>query len=255
VKKSIALLAQFVLAVCLSASLADAQTPDGENKDAGKIRVLLTYGGHGFKQEPFFKMFDDMKGITYTKAALPESADMLKPGLEKKFDVIVMYDMVRGFTPEQQKALVALLNEGIGLVSLHHNIGAHRDWPEFTNIIGGKFLFKPRTIDGKEMPRSGYAHGQDMDITIAEKEHPITKGLKDFSIHDETYNKFHVTDDVKMLMTTDHPKNDPPIAWVKKYGESPVFYFMLGHDAKAWANESFPEVVERGIKWTCGKLK
>jgi hypothetical protein len=81
-------------------------------QQARPLRVLLTFGGHGFQEEPFFAMFDALDNVEYTKAPLPEKADLLKPGLEKQYDVIVMYDMVAGFTPEQQQAFVALLNEG-----------------------------------------------------------------------------------------------------------------------------------------------
>lgn len=240
------LLVTLVAAVCPATVMADnaAETP---------IRVLLTFGGHGFQQEPFFAMFDAMPGIEYTKAPLPESADMLKPGLEKDFDVIVMYDMVRKLEPAQQEAFVALLEKGIGLVSLHHNMGAHPDWPEFRNIIGGQFVLQPTEIDGKEHGKSTWAHGQDLHIKIADKEHPITKGLGDFEIHDETYGNYYTSPEVTVLMTTDNPKNDPEIAWVKKYGNSRVFYFMLGHDNLAWRNPKFPEIVARGIRWAAGE--
>ena len=219
----------------------------------GKIRVLLTFGGHGFEQEPFFAMFDKMPGVEYTKAPLPASADLLKPGLEKEYDAIVMYDMVGKISPEQQKAFVELLNRGIGVVSLHHNMGAHRDWTEFRKIIGGKFNFQPWDLDGQQQPKSGWSHGEDLKVTVVDPEHPITKGVKDFAIHDETYNNYYTAPDVKVLLKTDHPKNDPELAWVKEYGKSRVFYLMLGHDAKAWANPDFSKILNQGIHWAAGE--
>ena len=74
-------------------------------------------------------MWDALPGVTYTKAEMPKEADLLQPGLEKQYDVIMMFDMAKEFTPEQRQAFVALLETGIGLVSTHHNLGAHRDWP------------------------------------------------------------------------------------------------------------------------------
>ena len=217
------------------------------------LRVLVTYGGHRFQNEPFFAMFDAMPGVTYNKASLPDSAGLLKPGLENDIDVIVMYDMIGKIAPEQQKAFVALLNRGIGLVSLHHNMGAHRDWPEFRRIIGGQFVFKPMEIEGEQHGKSTWAHGQELRVTIADQEHPITRGLSDFTIHDETYGNYYTSPDVKVLMTTDNPKNDPEIAWVKNYGKSRVFYFMLGHDSRAWQNPAYPEIVHRAIRWSAGR--
>jgi len=218
-----------------------------------KIRVLLTSGGHGFDQKAFYAMFDAMDSIEYTKAQMPKDADLLKPGLEKKFDVIAMYDMSPDLTPAQQDAFVALLEKGIGVVSMHHNLGGHRNWAEFTKIIGGKFIFGPITLDGKEYAKSTWSHGEDMSITIADKEHPITKGMKDFKIHDETYGGYYVAADVHVLATTDHPKNTPSVAWTKDYGKSRVFYLMLGHDGKAFANANYSSLIERGIRWTAGR--
>ncbi|NQU23316.1 MAG: ThuA domain-containing protein [Candidatus Nealsonbacteria bacterium] len=247
-------LISILLALTVSFSAATAASAQETTASAQeKIRVLLTFGGHGFEQEPFFAMFDAMKDVEYTKAPMPASADLLKPDLKKKYDVIVMYDMVGDLSAEQHNAFVALLNEGIGLVSLHHNMGAHRNWDEFRKITGGKFIFEPCEIDGKKYTKSGWSHGEDMKVTVADKEHPITKGLKDFEIHDETYNKYYTAADAKVLLTTDHPKNDPKLAWVQDYGKSRVFYFMLGHDAKAWANPNFAEILGRGIRWTAGK--
>jgi type 1 glutamine amidotransferase len=220
---------------------------------AGKIRVLLFVGGHAFDEKPFFAMFDRMTDVTYTVAHMPKDASLLKPGLETQYDVLVMYDMTGSITPDQQKAFIALLNTGIGFVPLHHNLGAHRNWDEYRKMIGGKYVFNDGVIDGQACTKSSYAHDQDMNVTIVDPEHPITKGLKDFQIHDETYKDFYTAPNTKVLLKTDHPKNDPELAWVHTYGKSRVFYLMLGHDAKAYQNPAYPELIHRGIRWTAGR--
>ncbi len=236
------------LVVVVAAGVASA-----EEAEKPKIRVLLTYGGHGFQQKPFFAMFDALDGVVYTKAELPKSADMLKPGLEKDFDVLVMYDMVPGFSAEQQNAFVELLRRGIGVVSLHHNLDAHKDWGEFRKIIGGRYLQKPQEIDGKTYGPSHFAEGQEINVLVADRQHPITAGLEDFQIHDETYGDYYLSPDVKVLLKTDNPKNNPSLAWVHEYGASRVFYFQLGHDATAWHNPNYPRILLSGIRWAAGK--
>lgn len=239
------IVAALASAVCFVTSALNAEEPAGGEK----IRVLLTFGGHGFEQEPFFAMFDAIDGIEYTKAPLPQSAEMLKPGLEEKYDAIVMYDMVPGISPEQQKAFVALLESGIGLISLHHNMGAHRDWEKFREIIGGKFIFEPCEIGGRQYTKSGWSHGEDLDVSVADPDHPITEGVDDFTIHDETYCDYYTAPGVHLLLKTDHPKNDPELAWTTRFGNSRVFYFMLGHDHLAWKNPSYRKVLHQGIRW------
>lgn len=240
------------LAVLAAASSGAVRA--GQPAEAGKIRVLLTTGGHGFQAEPFYGMFDAMADVEYTKAELPKDAGLLKPGLEKQYDVIVMYDMCRpGISPEQQKAFVDLLKAGIGVVSLHHNLGAHQDWDEFPKIIGGKFFTKESVMGGQKHAKSTWSHDEEINVTVVNKDHPITRGVEDFQIHDETYGGYYTAPDVKVLLTTDHPKNDLELGWVKSYGNSRVFFLMLGHDGQAYGNPNYRKLVNQGIHWAAGR--
>ena len=222
---------------------------DAPAKKAAPIRILLTSGGHAFDQPAFYAMFDSFSNIRYTKAEMPKQADLLKPGLEKEFDALVMYDMNPKLTEPQRAQFVELLKRGIGLVSLHHNVGANKDWDEFRRIIGGKYVFADSQIDGKFYPRTPWEHGQTLNIKVADKQHPITRGLSDFTIHDETYGPFYVGPGVHVLLTTDHPKNNREIAWVTKHQSSPVVYLMLGHDGEAYRNANYRELVARSIRF------
>lgn len=234
-----------VLGGMVLAGLAGAAEPN--------LRVLLTVGGHAFEEEAFYAVFKAMPGVTFQVAQMPRDAGRLKPALEKDFDALVMYDMVAGIGPEQQKAFVELLYRGIGVVSLHHNLGAHAGWPEFARIIGGKFFLKETEFQGKKYRPLQWQHDQDLLIQVADPDHPITRGLKDFQIHDETYLGFWTDPKARVLLKTKHPKNNPKIAWVKQYGNSRVFYLMLGHDSKTYANPNFRELVHRAIRWAAGK--
>lgn len=232
---------------CLAAALTSiaARTAPAESK----VRVLLTYGGHGFQEQEFFAMWDALPGVSYTKAPLPRSADLFRPGLEKDYDVIVFYDMIKELSPAQQQGLIALLDRGIGVVSLHHNLGANLEWPEYHQVIGGSWLDSKRSIDGRDYGPSVYEHGQEIPIQIADKDHPITKGLGDFVIHDETYGNTYVSPAVHVLLKADNPKNVSPFAWVSQHGKSRVVYFQAGHDADAWKHPSFREILQRSIRW------
>lgn len=222
-----------------------------QNRPLGSpIRVLLTYGGHEFEQKPFYAMWDALPGIAYTKCQLPQQADMLKPGLEKQFDVIAMYDMSKGFTPQQEQAFVELLKHGIGLVSLHHNLCSHVDWPEYRLIVVGRYFQQPETIDGKQYAKSNYLHDQHFEVKVADSDHPITRGITDFHMDDEAYSGFYVSPDSHVLLTVNHPKCDHNVCWTTHFGNSRVFYLMFGHGPSAWQNSVYPKLLEQGIRWT-----
>jgi type 1 glutamine amidotransferase len=230
-----------------------AARPAGTAPPEPKLRVLLTYGGHDFQEKDFFALWDSLPGIVYTRAPLPQSADRLKPGLEAEFDAIVCYDMVKELSPEQQRGLLALLDRGIGLVSLHHNLGSNLDWPDYHRVIGGTWLYRKATIDGREYGPSTYEHGQEIAVKVADPDHPITRGLRDFVIHDETYGHTYVDPSVHVLLSADNPKNVAPFLWTRTQGNSRVVYFQAGHDAEAWRNPSFPEILVRSIRWAARK--
>ena len=234
-----------LLAFAYSTTLAAGDKPAG----AKPIHVLFTYGGHGFDEKPFYKMLDALPGITYEKAKLPQDADLLKPGLEKRYDAIVMYDMAKGFTPWQEQQFVALLNAGIGVVSLHHNLCSHDDWQDYGRIIGGRYFQRAEMLDGKAYPPSHYIHDQHYDVHVADPNHPITRGLSDFHLDDETYWDFWVAPDAHVLLTVDHPKCGHNVAWITRFGNSPVFYMMFGHGPSAWQNPIYPELLTRAIRW------
>jgi type 1 glutamine amidotransferase len=236
------------LALAFAAAVA-AVAPAAAEDAPAKIRVLLLTGGHDFEVKPFYEMWDAFPGVAYTKATMPKDAGLLKPGLEKEVDVVVTYDMSPDIPEEQRKAFVELLNAGIGYLPMHHALGGHKNWDEYLKIVGGRYVFKPFEADGKTHGKSTYAHDQDLKVTVADKDHPITKGVKDFQIHDETYGNCYVAPGVKVLLTTDHPKGTPQVAWTTKYGKSPVFYYMLGHDSKAWASPEYKQILLNGIKW------
>ncbi|NUQ66341.1 MAG: ThuA domain-containing protein [Pirellulales bacterium] len=242
-----------VFVIVMTAFAAGRAAADSQQKQDKKLKVLVTTGGHAFEVGPFYAIFDAMPDVEYARAELPRDAGLLQPGLEEKYDVVVMYDMSPPITPDQRKAFAELLAKGIGLVSLHHNLGAHRDWEDYRKIIGGKFVFQDCEIDGNAYSKTPWSHDEDLAIQIADSDHPITKGVGPFSIHDETYGKFYTTPGIHVLLKTDHPKNNPEVAWTTKYGNSPVFYLMLGHDSKAYANPSFREILHRGIRWAAGR--
>ena len=236
-----ALLLVFVLAGCASGS--------GE-KPAGKIRVLVVTGGHDFEREPFFKLFKDNPDISYQAAEHPNAHALLTAEAAKQWDVLVLYDMHQQITQEAKADFVARLKEGKGLVVLHHAIADYQAWPEYTAIIGAHYYLAATNIAGVAKPRSAYKHGMDFTIHIADPRHPVTRGVKDYETHDETYKWFDVSEQCHPLLTTDEPESNKVIAWAKTYKGARVVYIQSGHDHFAYENPNYQQIVRQAIRWT-----
>jgi type 1 glutamine amidotransferase len=93
-----------------------------------------------------------------------------------------------------------------------------------------------------------YALDQNLCFTVADREHPITAGIEDFTMKDEAY-LMGPSKDSQVLLTTAAPNSMPHIAWVKEYNKSRVFCYQSGHGPSAWDHPVFRELVRRGILW------
>ncbi len=227
-----------------------AALPLNANEPISGHKILVVTGGHGFDKTNFFKMFDAMPGIRYDKAELPKEMGLLAPGLEKKYDLILSYDMNNfSVTEEQQANYAKLIESGMPLVVMHHSICGYDNLPLYPKMIGGKYLHKPTVIDEKECPVSTYKHDVDMNIEVLDKQHPITKGVENFTIHDEGYKGLYIKPGVNVLLKTDSPDATSEVAWTTRYGKGPVFAIVLGHDKEAYSNPTLRKLLEQGIRW------
>lgn len=223
----------------------------------GPLKAAVLTGGHGFEQKPFTDMLNSFKSkdILCTEIKLKDHSEIFEDISGWDYDVIVMYNMTQQISKKRQDNFKELLDRGIGYVCLHHNMGAFQNWPEFFKIAGGKYQLKPTEEGGKEIRGSTYKHDLDLDIKVADKKHPITRGLKDFQIHDEGYKYCRFEKDNRVLLTTSHEHCDKTVAWVSKYKDAKVCGIMLGHDGKAYGNPGFRKLLSQAILWTAGRLK
>jgi uncharacterized protein len=217
---------------------------------ADKIRVLVVTGGHDFEQEPFFKLFKDNPDISYRAVEHPHAQALLKAEAAKDYDVLVLYDMHQEITDEAKADFIARLKEGKGLVVLHHAIADYQLWPEYAKIIGARYYLEKTKVNGVEKPRSAYKHGMHFTIHVADPKHPVTRGVNDFPIVDETYNLFDVAKGCHVLLTTDEPESNQVIGWTKTYGQARIVYLQSGHDHFAYENSNYQQILRQAIRWT-----
>ena len=219
-----------------------------------QIRILVITGGHDYNIEQFNKMLGSLgKDIHYQIAELPAAYDMFLPENRDKYDVLVFYHMWQEITTEQANTLASCISSGKPLVVLHHSICAYDDWPEYTIIIGGKYFHKPTTMNGIDYPASSYIHDLYFNVKIVDRKNPVTKGVTDFKIFDETYKGFYVSSDVTPILTTDEPSSTAIIGWTKTYGKARVVTLQSGHDVPTFENPNYRKLLKQAIEWVCQK--
>jgi len=239
------------LLILATAMFAFAGDPSKDSSN--KIRLLIVTGGHDFEKEPFLKLFKDNPDVVYHAVEHPAAHASLKAAAARQYNVLVLYDMWQPITDEAKADFVERLKEGKGLVVLHHAIGSYQDWPEYRKIIGARYYLKKMVVDGIEKPRSAFKHDMHFKVHVADPSQPVTRGVADFEMHDETYKWFDVAPDSHPLLTTEEPESNKTIAWTRTYEAARVIYFQSGHDHFAYENPNYQRLVKQAIRWAAHK--
>jgi hypothetical protein len=157
-------------------------------------------------------------------------------------------------TPQQRADLLAFVrDDGKGFVAAHSAITSFFSWPEFGDLIGGRFDEHPWDI-------------VEARVLVDDRTFPATRHLPpSFVILDEHYQiKDFSRDKMRVLARLDpgsldlkkplvhRTDGDFPIAWAKNYGKGRVFYSTLGHDPETWDNPMVYKMYFEGMKWALG---
>jgi len=252
------------------------------------IQCLVAVRGHPFDRTAFDALFQGMEGISATMVDQPAAAALMNPQGMRGFDVLVLYDMpgldftVADNAPvylEPDAALKdgfrALLEEGKGVVALHHALAGWPLWDDYGDWLGGRFLYHPGPVRGAARLDSGYAHNVAYYAQVVAN-HPVAQGVPaTFSMTDEPYLCQVFEDDVTPLLRSDgdytresffsadlavkgsmydrdgwdHPPGSNLIGWAKQALNSRLVYLQPGDGPSAYDNPSYRQLVENAIRW------
>ncbi|MCU0784650.1 MAG: ThuA domain-containing protein [Verrucomicrobia bacterium] len=237
-------LAAFVLLLCWMATSAHA--------DTNQIRVLIVTGqdwpGHLWRETApaLRQLLEQDKRFA---VRIVEDPHALDSATLTNYHVALLHFQnwqQPGPGVAARENLRRFVENGGGLMSVHFACGAWQgEWPDFANIIGRVWDPKLRGHD----PRGKFT------VQIVDREHAVTRGLKDFETDDELYTclvgdaPIHLLAQAKSKV--DH--RDYPMAFTRDYGKGRVFLTTLGHDVKAFTNSCVPQLVRQGCAWAAGK--
>jgi type 1 glutamine amidotransferase len=150
----------------------------------------------------------------------------------------------------QKTELLQFVRDGHGFVAAHVGLTAFESWPEFGELIGGRFDQHPIVGAGTIVNESpGFP---------ATKHFPAA-----FAFNDEFYQPKELSrDKVDVLLRLDlkdvpanpalHLNGDYPLAWAKTYGKGRVFYGSFAHAAETWDQRNVQQMYFEAIRWALG---
>ena len=231
----------------------------GEKSDK-PIRVLLITGGcchdYNFQTRQLVLSTIDRhlpvswtivnKGGTGTKAQIDLYDD---PEWAQDYDVVVHNECFANTEePEYIRRITnAHKQGGVGAVVIHCAMHTYRaakidDWREMLGVTSRR-----------------HDHQSEYPVKIVAPDHPIMAGFpKDYvSQKDELYiiEKVWPNTTVLATSTSERDATDHAVLWVNQYGKARVFGTTYGHSSATFGDETFLDVVTRGIMWTADRLK
>lgn len=211
------------------------------------VKVLLVTGGHDHDIS-FYSTFDGDDDLAVRVDGYPSALGDGPRTPGEGTDVVVLYDMPVATTPEQDATLRRWVESGGGVVALHHAIAGRTAWRWwYEDVVGGRYV-----EEGVGRPASSYRHDEAVRVEVV-RAHPVTAGLEGFVIHDETYKDLWISPRVLVLLRTDNPTSDGPVAWVSPYPKARVVYVQLGHGPQAHRLPSFRRLVHNAVLWAAGR--
>jgi len=213
-------------------------------------QVAVVTGGHPYDVPRFHQFFRALDDVDCYIQHMDDFASS-ESEVRRTYDAVLFYHMLMdgpsdartpSYAGKPETALAALGDTPQGLFFFHHAILAYPKWDPWSEMVG----IADRTFD--------YHIGEHVRLEIAKADHPITRGLAPWEMTDETYTMADAGEGSEVLLTLAHPRSMKTVAWTRRFRKSRVFCLQGGHDAVAWADPTFAEVVRRGLLWCAGRL-
>lgn len=206
-------------------------------------KILLYLGGRYAAIERIYQYFKDI--LDEYQIDKYEDVEIFDEKTFFKYDATIFFSQEGDLSPSQETNLLKFVSSGKGFVGLHGATASFKAHPKYFEMLGGRFI--------------GHKKIGLFDITIIDKDHPITKDLDDFSFDDEPYrHDFSMGGKIHVLAEADYyDEKDPkpePIMWVKSFEQGKVFFCALGHRTRALKSEIFRIIIKRAVKWALGDL-
>jgi type 1 glutamine amidotransferase len=225
-----------------------------KNNSKSPVNLLIISGKNNHEWSKTTPLLERIYNKTLLfKVDITEKPDTLNFDILKRYDVVVSNwntwpDNNIRMSPEWESDFLKFVKEGGGAVFIHAGASSFYNWEEYHRIGIGRW--GKETSHGK--PQKGKVFGLDQD-------HPVTRGIKDFYIVDELWQKTDIHPDANCLGSltwsdeNDGSQRTEKAVFASQTGKGKSFYTILGHDERALLNTGLQTLLLRGTIWASGK--
>jgi type 1 glutamine amidotransferase len=158
------------------------------------------------------------------------------PGNLKDFSVLVIYVHHKKISEQALTALDEFVSKGGGILGVHTATAAFKQQLHYFEILGGRFI--------------GHGPVEPFEVKPV-PESKIFVGIPAFTVKDELYIH-ELQPGIMAHFTATHEGQEIPIVWTYQVGKGRVCYAVPGHLTETMRNETYQQVLRRGLAWVSG---
>ena len=214
------------------------------------IKVLILSGRNNHewqKTTPLLvKIYEDTRLFTTDITNMPDTLT---------YNELIKYDVVLSnwnswpdndfrMTKKWENDFLKYVRGGGGVVFIHAGASSFYSWSDYHQMGIGRW--------GKETNHGKPGKGKVFGLN---QSHPITKGLREFFIVDEIWEKTDIYPAAQALasVTATNEKDghliSEPALFVNQMGKGRCFFTILGHDERALLNTGLQTILLRAAQW------
>jgi uncharacterized protein len=229
----------FVVAslACLPIACADEKPGTLE-----PLRVLFLGDNGPHRPHDRFRLIRPILARRQIEVVYTDRIEDLHVDILRNFDGLMLYANIDEIDPTRAKIVLDYVESGRGFIPIHCASYCFRNNEAMVKLIGAQFA----------------SHGTGV-FRVApspeQSQHPVVAGYGGMRSWDETYvHTLHNEHDRTVLEYRIDPQTEArePWTWVRTQGAGRVFYTAWGHDGRTWSQPGFQNLLERGIRWSCG---
>ena len=212
------------------------------------LQVAVLVENHPYDVMEFQKMLDSFGDC---KCYVQPVDLFVQDDSRKKYDTVLWYN-INWDPPKEDGFLCKYLENEIGetkqgIIIIHHALLNFQNWDPYTKICGLR----------ERGAGIGFKYTQNETVVehILDPAHPVTQGISDFSVIDETYRIGEPEEEGNtILISTDNKTSIHNLAWTRQYKNSRVFSYASGHDGRVYADENYRKIINQALRWTACRI-
>lgn len=236
-------------------------------QQAKPLKIMLITGGccHDYKAqtEILKKGLESRINVEVTQIHVDDGSTQPKlpiygnPDYAEGYDLVIHDECAADIKDEEVvKGVLKPHIDGMPAVNLHcamhsYRVGDHTKKAKegSKDALWFEFLGLQSSRHGAQKP---------IEITIEDKNHPVTKGASDWTtINEELYNNVNVFDSAHALAKGKQDgEKDSVVVWTNIYGKKKtrVFSTTIGHNNATVEDARYLDLVAKGVLWATDKL-